>query len=367
MSSEQDHIELIQLHLSPNDFHNEGTIGVAAHLFSLFEDDYIKKIQNETFYVLPYKDISICVYESELDDIPSNTLNGFATTVSDVLANSGMCNDPDHMVKCYEKFIEHISLAFAQKSFMQKVANEALRIANRANELSLSSEQTVNRILNISGQAQEALRQAKFTAEKAETTAEHAKKLAIEADDQAKSTIANYISILGIFASIIFTLFGGVNLIGSTVKLLEVNSRWPYLTFIIALLMICLLTLLNMMVKWINSMSNLKKALENHNKEGGSADEWHWYKPWSWDFYTKSVSFFLVILLISLGGMYRVNKENLFSITTETTTKSVPKVEENIKKPSAKLDSEDKNKETTVVEKITLSNHSNEKSSDKEG
>lgn len=365
MSSEQDHIELIQLHLRPNDFHNEGTIGVAAHLFSLFEDDYIKKIKNETFYVLPYKDISICVYESQLDDIPSNTLNGFATTVSDVLANSGMCNDPDHMVKCYEKFIEHISLAFAQKSFMQKVGSNALEIANRASQLSLSSEQTVNRILNISGQAQEALRQAKSTAEKAETTAEHAKNLATEADAQAKSTIANYISILGIFASIIFTLFGGVNLIGSTVKLLEVNSRWPYLTFIIALLMICLLTLLNMMVKWINSMSNLKKALENHNEGSGTTGDGHWYKPWSWDFYTKSVLFFLVILLISLGGMYKVNKENLFSITTETTTKSAPKVEGD-NKPVEKSKSENQTKEVTVVEKFTLSNHPNEKSSDKE-
>jgi TRAP-type C4-dicarboxylate transport system permease small subunit len=366
MSSEQDHIELIQLHLRPNDFHNEGTIGVAAHLFSLFEDDYIKKIQNETFYVLPYKDISICVYESQLDDIPSNTLSGFATTVSDVLANSGMCNDPDHMVKCYEKFIEHISLAFAQKSFMQKVANNALEIANRASQLSLSSEQTVNRILSISGQAQDALRQAKSTAEKAEITAEHAKNLATEADAQAKSTIANYISILGIFASIIFTLFGGVNLIGSTVKLLEVNSRWPYLTFIIALLMICLLTLLNMMVKWINSMSNLKKALENQSEEGRlTNEEGCWYKPWKWDFYTKSVAFFLLILLISMCGMYHVNKENLFSITKETTTKNASKAEED-NKPVEKSKSENQNKEVTVVEKFTLSNHSNEKSSDKE-
>ncbi|EXC51239.1 hypothetical protein J529_2100 [Acinetobacter baumannii 99063] len=83
--------------------------------------------------------------------------------------------------------------------------------------------------------------------------------------------------------------------------------------------------------------------------------------------FLHQISFiFLVILLISLGGMYNVNKENLFSITTETTTKSVPNVEENTNKPATKLESEDKNKEITVVEKITLSNHPNEKSSDKE-
>ena len=145
---------------------------------------------------------------------------------------------------------------------------------------------------------------AETTATEAQRVAKIAENLANEADAQAKSTIANYISILGIFASIIFTLFGGVNLIGSTVKLLEVNSKWPYLTFIIALLMICLLTLLNMMVQWINSMSNLKKVLEKSNKEHKVPTvTWCWYKPWTWDFYTKAVSFFLVILLISLGGM----------------------------------------------------------------
>lgn len=93
---------------------------------------------------------------------------------------------------------------------------------------------------NISNLAKEAADKANKSSEKAELLAIKAEDLANDADAQPKSTIANYISILGIFASIIFTLFGGVNLIGSTVKLLEVNSRWPYLTFIIALLMICL-------------------------------------------------------------------------------------------------------------------------------
>lgn len=113
-------------------------------------------------------------------------------------------------------------------------------------------------------------------------------------------------------------------------------------------------------------MSNLKNALEKHSNVANQHLAHHCWKVCQWDFYTKSVSFFLVILLISLGGMYNVNKENLFSITTETTTKSVPKVEENTNKPATKLESEDKNKEITVVEKITLSNHPNEKSSDKE-
>ncbi len=217
------------------------------------------------------------------------------------------------VLECFRKFKNHISLASTQKYYIQKIASDALEAAEKA------------------------------------------EKAANEADAQAKSTIANYISILGIFASIIFTLFGGVNLIGSTVKLLEVNSRWPYLTFIISLLMICLLTLLNMLVKWINSMSNLKRALETQNKNDGvhNTDKCRLYNPFSWDFYTRAVSFFLIILGISLWGMYNVNKENLFTVTNETTTKIVaatpPSVEPNNKKPSETV-------ETTEVKKLTVTN-----------
>ncbi|MFV5384333.1 hypothetical protein [Acinetobacter junii] len=84
----------------------------------------------------------------------------------------------------------------------------------------------------------------------------------------------------------------------------------------------------------------------------------------SWGFYTKSVSLFLLILLISLGA-FIINKENLFSITKETTTKNASKAEGG-NGPVEKTKYENQNKEVTVVEKITLSNHLNEKSSDKE-
>ncbi|OOW44924.1 hypothetical protein B2J63_10055, partial [Acinetobacter baumannii] len=317
---------LIDLHLDSSSFNKSEIVDKAAYLFSLFEADFVQKTNHETFYNLPYKEISVRIFKSNINEIQSNTLDSFANTVKEVLVDKykQSSNDFEHLLKCYEKFTHHIELAFIQKQFIQEASNDALIIAKRAEGI------------------------------------------ANEADAQAKSTIANYISILGIFASIIFTLFGGVNLIGSTVKLLETSSRLPYLVFIVSLLMICLLTLLNMMVKWVNSMSNLKNALEKHSNAANQHLAHHCWKVWQWDFYTKSVSFFLVILLISLGGMYNVNKENLFSITTETTTKSVPNVEENTNKPATKLESEDKNKEITVVEKITLSNHPNEKSSDKE-
>lgn len=312
---------------------------------------------------IPYDDITELIYDYSQDinldelDLMMEELEGRYQEIYPPL--EGGQKHPHH--KCLTKFRRHIYLAATQRNYIKKVTQEEAKTAR-----------------NIAQSAQEISRKAEGISAKAELLAQKSEQLATEADHQAKSTIANYISILGIFASIIFTLFGGVNLIGSTVKLLEVNSRWPYLTFIIALLMICLLTLLNMMVKWINSMSNLKRALENQNmSENAGVKEFNWCEPKTWDFYTKSVAGFLIILIVSLVGMYSVNKENLFTLTTETTTKTPPMVEENtpqkptgvegnIPKADLKQESNGEAKEITIVEKFTLSNHSNEKSSDKE-
>ncbi|OAL80316.1 hypothetical protein [Acinetobacter terrae] len=301
---------------------------------------------------IPYEEITEYIYEVpteiNLDDLDL-MMEGLETQFVDRFPNNK--NGTKHKNhRCLSKFRTHIYLAAVQKNFIKRITQDAQQMASTAR--------------NISNLANEAADKAKKSSERAELLALKAEDLANEADAQAKSTIANYISILGIFASIIFTLFGGVNLIGSTVKLLEVNSRWPYLTFVIALLMICLLTLLNMLVKWITSMNNLKKALDKQREDEKITKNDHWYNPLSWDFYTKSVLCFLVVLGISLGGMYNVNKENLFSVTKETTTKNIPSPVNN--KPANQLKPEKENKEITVVEKITLSNNVNDKSTDKD-
>lgn len=352
MSLEEEQEELIKLHLDPSNFLDGDAVASAAFLFSLFEEDFVKKVNDETFYVLPYKDISIYVYECGAESIQSNTLNGFATTVKEFFINKGLCADAEHMVKCYEKFIDHILLAFAQKNFMLKVSSSALDIAQKA-------ESTAKKSKAIALKADRVAIKADGLAMKADGLATKAERLANEADAQAKSTIANYISILGIFASIIFTLFGGVNLIGATVKLLEANSRLPYLTFIVALLMICLLTLLNMMIKWINSMNNLKAALDRF-KLGNPSDTPEspnfLQKYIGFGFYTRAVLVLGAVLGASLIGMYNVKKENIFNYSTETTTRHP------IDKKSSEEQNQDEetnlNKETTVVSKFTLSNTS---------
>lgn len=301
---------------------------------------------------IPYEEITEYIYEIpteiNLNDLDL-MMEGLETQFVDRFPNyKNGTKHKNH--RCLSKFRTHIYLAAVQKNFIKRITQDAQEMATTAR--------------NISNLANEAAEKANKSSERAELLAIKAEDLAYEADAQAKSTIANYISILGIFASIIFTLFGGVNLIGSTVKLLEVNSRWPYLTFIIALLMICLLTLLNMLVKWITSMNNLKSALDKQKEDKLNNKNNYWYNPLTWEFYTKAIVCFLVVLGISLCGMYNVNKENLFSLTKETTTKNISSPIS--RKPVNQLNTENQNKEITVVEKITLSNHINEKNSDKE-
>lgn len=167
--------------------------------------------------------------------------------------------DPEEIKKCFRKFRRNISLAVTQKNYIQRVANDALKTAEVAAEVA-------NKASNISGKANETLEHAKKSAQRAENVASNAQRLANEANDQIKETkkssesmMINYVTILGIFATIIITVFGGINIIGSTVKLLEGNSKLTYLVFVVSFLMICLLVLIRMLTSWISSLNNYRE------------------------------------------------------------------------------------------------------------
>jgi hypothetical protein len=372
--------------------------------------NYVGQSEAKKFeFEVPYEYITDYVYLNHLSieyEVIEDRLNIFAQCI-----DSKVLDYEDHEIrildKVFRKFRRHLLLAINQKKYIDEVTHkgaiEAERIASSARDIAdiakliafnaqttaanansistdlqtaiteanntiMQAQEGAKKALFLSNKADTTMRLAKSLAEKAEDASMHAQKLANEADAQAKSTIANYISILGIFASIIFTLFGGVNLIGATVKLLEANSRLPYLTFIVALLMICLLTLLNMMIKWINSMNNLKGALDKFKLGNASENEitespTFIQKYIGFGFYTRAVLVLGVVLGASLIGMYNVKKENIFNYSTETTTRHP------IDKKSPDEQNREKeislNKETTVVSKFTLSNSSQELKDDK--
>lgn len=280
-------VSLINLHLNPSFFHDEDVVKEAAYLFTLLENEFVDEISDETFYKLPYKQISIEVFNSNLLDIQSNTLEGFTNTVKEKIEDEykSECKNIDHLLKCYEKFIEHISLAFTQKQFIQRVAANAKTKAEQAEEIAQKAS-------NLSGRVNETLQHAKQSAKRAEDVASRAQSLANEANDKmietrkaSEAMMVNYVTILGIFATIIITVFGGINIIGSTVKLLEGNSKLAYLVFVVSFLMICLLVLIRTLTSWISSLNNFKedKVIVSSPKS----------------FFKKSIFWFIVIVVLS--------------------------------------------------------------------
>ena len=272
ISQQEKELELISLFLTPSSYLDSNTKIQIAKLFLLLVNDYIKVTAGETFYRLPYKEISEKIYEDRELTIRSNELISFSEVVRkeiDNLYNQLKINDQandmsskDHINECFNKFIQHITLALTQKAFILESAEEAGKIATLA------------------------------------------KKQAKKAKDMSDGMVTNFVTILGIFATIIITVFGGINLIGSTVKLLEGNSRLSYLVFVVSFLMICLLTLIQMLTLWVSGLnsksdsdseSNDKNEVKVNRARIGLCKRWMRFP-----LYTKSILVLSILILLSL-------------------------------------------------------------------
>jgi len=230
--------KLINNHLDINLYHNKDVVVATASLFHFFKDDFVSRPAGETFYKLPYKEISLLVFQHQNQATPSSAFQSFTETVYEELLKLCEGIEDPHLKECYEKFTHHITLALIQKQFILHAAETANDIAGGARN-----------IANI----------AKETASKAQFISEKAEKLAVEADEQAKSTISNYISILGIFASIIITIFGGMQIISATSKLLQTNISLITLVFVLALLTLLIVIILGVLLSWISDIKNNNK------------------------------------------------------------------------------------------------------------
>ncbi|WP_180024056.1 hypothetical protein [Acinetobacter sp. YH1901134] len=260
-------------------------------------------------YPTPYHDITQFIYnyktEIRIDDL-NLVMDALELKLEDV--------QDENFAKCFRKFRRNILLAVTQKYYIQKVASDALqaaqdasntasnalKAANVALNAASDAEDKATRATNLSGSAKETLVHAKKAAKKAEDVSSDALKLAGEARTQiqeAKKTsenmMVNYVTILGIFATIIITVFGGINIIGSAVKLLEGSGKLAYLVFVVSFLMICLLTLIRTLTTWISALSNYRedKVLVSSPKS----------------FYKTSVCAFLIVV-IAAGIMSYFNK-----------------------------------------------------------
>lgn len=289
-------LELISKFLTPSNYLIEETKKEIAKLFLLLVEDYIKKTNGETFYRLPYKEISEKIYENRELSIRSNELISFSETVSrEISILYTQLNDEEkvgresleHIHECFNKFIQYISLALAQKAFILESAEEASKIAMLA------------------------------------------KKQAKKAKNMSNNMVTNFVTILGIFATIIITVFGGINLIGSTVKLLEGNSRLSYIVFVVSFLMVCLLTLIQMLTLWISKLNNKEINTFNDSENNDQGGRFSICNKWrNFSLYTKSILILSLLILLSFicicylpnseGSGKKENPSNMYNSETRT-------------------------------------------------
>lgn len=300
-------------------------------LGTLFEHVLITKKCLPNFDI-PYDDITVYIYTyqkiistGDLDEM-MNQLDAYLQNKYPVQA----CGKKDDKHKCFSKFRTHIYLAATQKEYILRVTQEQ---AEDANTVAIAAQTVAN---------------------KADESARKANKLAKKSKQLYGNMMVNYVTILGIFATIIITLFGGINIISSTIKLLEGSAKLPYLTFIVSALMICLMTLLNLLIKWISSLNYIlhsKKLVDNsdsnieakknqkesadqekNQEQTGGETSTTWRNKWfKFSFYTQSLIVFSVIIFLSLICILFDKKEDktfkntdAFFYKTETYLKQRP-------------------------------------------
>lgn len=228
---------------------------------------------------IPYEDITKLIYDFdgnvELLGL-AQKFEVFEFALKDT-AQKHSTTDSRKIEKAYKKFKRHLKLAVAQKDYFLSINKQAKESAELADQRSTH---------------------AKKTASSAKKAASEAKEISKKAKDMFDGMITNFVTILGVFATIIITVFGGINIVGATVKLLEGNNKLVYLVFVVSFLMICLLTLVKLLISWISSMKGYAEKIENKisPKEGNRV--FNFIK--GLDFYTKSILLFLIAIFASV-------------------------------------------------------------------
>lgn len=217
--------DLIQLHLDNKLYNDEDVVKKTASLFIFFKETFISKTSGETFYKLPYKEISRLIFGRENVSTLSETFQSFSETVYEKMVELNNGEDDAHIKECYEKFTHHISLAIIQKEFIQRAANAA-----------------------------------NLTADEAKKNSDTAKQEAIKAKKTYDEMMVNYITILGIFASIIITIFGGMQVISATTGLLQANISIATLLLVLSFLTLLIILILAILLNWISNLKELKRS-----------------------------------------------------------------------------------------------------------
>lgn len=196
--------------------------------------------QNESkkyTYEVSYEYITNVIYK-QVEEIDYTIVDEKLTSIATVISNK-ITNYEDYekkvLEKVFRKFRRHLLLSIYQKNHITKITKEN---SIEAGKLAKEAADVAGSAKNISNEA---------------------KNLSETAKDMYENMMVNYITILGIFASIIITVFGGINLTNATVKLLESEHDLPMMVFVVSILMVGFISILIVLITWISS---LKKPTE---------------------------------------------------------------------------------------------------------
>lgn len=141
---------------------------------------------------------------------------------------------------------------------------EASDIAKKAlDDVEEAIEQSKSAIIEVEGARADigaildSVNDAKTNADKALKQANIAKS---EAESTSKNITTQFVTILGIFASIIVALFGGMSLIRATVELLQSNGNLLVLVFVTSILLLSFSLLIILLTSWISSLKSEQES-----------------------------------------------------------------------------------------------------------
>ena len=198
-----------------------------SFIFLCMDNKFIDNESGETLYRLPYAEITKVIFK-QAENKYSGTLLDFARTsilermensIAELLPKSEQ--DQKHYLSCYKRFTEHMLLACIQRKHVEEITSDARTIVDRA----------------------------RISVEKVEKT--------------TNDITTQFVTILGIFASIIVALFGGVSLVKAAVELLTNDGSLPVFVFVVAVLLLSFTTLIMLLTSWITSLNTKKDCSFN--------------------------------------------------------------------------------------------------------
>lgn len=309
--------ELIESHLNPIkmtvDLHQQI---LQSFLLLCKEKDLVDNSTGETFYPIPYQEITECIYslEFEFSNELNSVIEGLIEPLKKLLNLNNLTEDElkleknkyaNHQLNAYKRFVSHIQLAVCQKKF---IGNQILDVILQVNQIKQDNKKLTKDLSdskdNISDLKAEIfglendLRDAKKLlkdsrdiiissvkeAESANTEAKSAKESvhnivttlediqsetsqalqsAHKAQKDAEDSKTQFVTILGIFASIIVALFGGMSLVKAAVELLTNEGSLPLFVFVVSVLMLSFSGLIVLLTTWITSL-NKEKSEESY-------------------------------------------------------------------------------------------------------